>query len=61
MTSLIVSSPPKYNSCDEISKISMLFFIIHIRPNLQSNFGNHTFRAFKEDSLYIKKILDRGV
>ena len=26
MTSLIVSSPPKYNSCDEISKISTLFF-----------------------------------
>ena len=38
----IASSLPKYNFCDEISKIYTLFIYIHIRPNLWSNFGNHT-------------------
>ena len=34
------SSSRKYNFCVEIIKIS-IFFIIHIRPNLRSNFYNH--------------------
>ena len=49
MTSLIASSSPKYNFCDEISKIITLFFNNSILPNLRSNFGNHThLKRFKK-------------
>ena len=36
-----MSSTPKYNFWVEISEIVCYFFIIHIRPNLRSNFSNH--------------------
>ena len=44
-----------------MSKISMLFFIIHIRPNLRSNFGNQPrLERFKKIIFILKNFGSRG-
>ena len=55
---IAASSSPKYTFVMKLANLVRYFFIIHIRPNLQSNLGNHTSLERFKMSLFISKIFE---